>query len=244
MSLQINTERAKAPQSPRSYDCGAFYFILTFMIRTSFLIDGFNLYHSVKTASRDLGLSGGGTRWLNIGSMCQSYLYLIDTTARLSEIYYFSALAKHLEARKPDVTVRHKTYIRCLEDSGVNVELHRFKKSLTVCKKCNQTFNRQEEKETDVAMATRMLELLFLDRCDTIVLVTGDTDIVPAVKCAQNIFPNKEIVFLMPYKRHNKELANLVSRHFDISAKNYTNHQFPDPFITKKKKLIYKPSSW
>ena len=214
------------------------------MNRTSFLIDGFNLYHSVKTASHDLGLSGGRTRWLDIRSMCQSYLHLIDTTARLAEIYYFSALAKHLENRKPDVTTRHKTYIRCLEDSGVIVELHRFKKNLTYCQKCNQTFNRREEKETDVALATRMLELLFLDKCDTIVLVTGDTDVVPAVKTAQRIFPTNEIVFLMPYKRHNKELAILGSKHFDISSQNYTKHQFADPFITIKGKSIDKPSSW
>lgn len=214
------------------------------MIRTSFFIDGFNLYHSVKTASHDLGLGGVGTRWLDIRSMCESYLHLIDTTARLSEIYYFSALAKHLEARKPDVTVRHKTYIRCLENSSVIIELHRFKKNLTFCQKCSQTFNRREEKETDVAIATRMLEILFLDKCDTIVLLTGDTDVVPAVKTAQRIFPKKEIVFLMPYKRHNKELAVLASRHSDISSQNYTNHQFPDPFVTKKQKQIYKPLSW
>lgn len=214
------------------------------MIRTSFLIDVFNLYHSVKNAGHDLGLGGVGTRWLDIRSMCQSYLHLIDTTARLSEIYYFSALARHLESRKPDVTLRHKNYIRCLENSGVTVELHRFKKSPTVCKKCNQIFSRQEEKETDVAIATRLLEVLFLDKCDTIVLITGDTDIVPGVKTAQRLFPQKEVVFMMPYKRHNKELANLVSRSFDISSNNYTRHQFPDPFVTKRKKEIYKPSTW
>ncbi len=214
------------------------------MNRTSFLIDGFNLYHSIKTASHDLGLSGGGTRWLDIRSLCESFLHLVGNNAQTSEIYYFSALAKHLEMRKPDVTVRHRTYIRCLEHSGIIVELHRFKKSLTFCQKCNQTFNRREEKETDVAMATRMLELLFLDKCDTIILVTGDTDIVPAVKTAQKIFPKNEIVFMMPYKRHNKELANLASRHFDISSSNYTKYQFAEPFVTKKKKLIHKPSGW
>ncbi len=214
------------------------------MIRTSFLIDGYNLYHSVKTASRDLGLGGNGTRWLDIRSLCESSLHLIDVTARLAEIYYFSALARHLEIKKPDVTVRHQTYIRCLEHSGVIVELHRFKKSLTVCHKCHQTFNRREEKETDVAIAARLFEILCLDKCDTVVLVTGDTDIIPAVKTAQSVFLKKEIVFLMPYKRHNKELAILTSRHFDISSQNYTKHQFPDPFITKKKKLIHKPSSW
>jgi uncharacterized LabA/DUF88 family protein len=214
------------------------------MNRTSFLIDGFNLYHSVKTASRDLGLNGSGTRWLNINSLCTSFLHLVGNNSQTSEIYYFSALAHHLEHKKPDVTARHKTYIRCLEDSGVIVELHRFKKSSTVCKKCSQVFNRQEEKETDVAIATRMFELLVLDKCDTVVLITGDTDIVPAVKTAQNLFPKKEIIFMMPYKRHNNELANLVAKHFDISSKNYTKHQFSDPYITKKAKLIIKPLAW
>jgi uncharacterized LabA/DUF88 family protein len=214
------------------------------MNRTSFLIDGFNLYHSVKTASQDLGLNGSGTRWLDLRSLCDSFLHAIGNNAQTAEIYYFSALAKHLEAKKPDVTVRHQIYIRCLEDSGIAVELHRFKKNPTVCHKCNQVFNRREEKETDVAIAARLFEILCLDKCDTVVLITGDTDIVPAVKTAQKIFPKKEIVFLMPYKRHNKELANLVSRHFDISSNNYIKHQFPDPFITKKKKLIHKPSSW
>ena len=214
------------------------------MNRTSFLIDGYNLYHSVKSASHDLDLDGSGTRWLNIRALCESFLHSIGNNAQTSEIYYFSALARHLEIKKPDVTVRHQTYIRCLEHSGINVELHRFKKNLTVCHKCNQTFNRREEKETDVAIAARLFELLCLDKCDTVVLVTGDTDIIPAVKTAQNIFPKKEIVFLMPYKRHNKELANLPLRHFDISSQNYTNHQFANPFITKKKKLIHKPSTW
>lgn len=214
------------------------------MIRTSFLIDGYNLFHSVKSASHDLGLGGSETRWLNIRSLCESSLHLIDVTARLAEIYYFSALARHLEIKKPGITVRHQTYIRCLEHSGIIVELHRFKKSLTVCRKCNQTFKRNEEKETDVAIAARLFEILCLDKCDTVVLVTGDTDIIPAVKTAQNIFPTKEIVFLMPYKRHNKELANLPLRHFDISNSNYMKHQFADPFITKKGKSVIKPSTW
>ena len=214
------------------------------MNRTTFLIDGFNLYHSVKSASHDLGLNGSGTRWLDLRSLCDSFLHLIGNDAQIAEIYYFSALARHLESRKPDVTFRHKNYIRCLENSGVTVELHRFKKSPTVCKKCGQIFSRQEEKETDVAIAARLFEVFHIDKCDTVALITGDTDVVPAVKTAQKIFPDKEVVFLMPYKRHNRELANLVSKHFDISSSNYTKHQFPDPFITKKKKEIHKPSTW
>jgi uncharacterized LabA/DUF88 family protein len=214
------------------------------MNRTTFLVDGFNLYHSVKTASYDLGFSGQGTRWLDIADLCNSYLHLIGNDAQTEEIFYFSALAKHLEVKKPEVTRRHRDYIRCLENSGVNVELHRFKKNPTVCLKCGKMFNRREEKETDVAIAARLFEVLAENRADSVVFVTGDTDIVPAVRTAQKLYPAKELIFMLPYKRHNKELANLTSKHFLISALNYTKHQFPDPYILPNNKQVAKPSNW
>ena len=228
---------------PPSCDSEVFYLAST-MNRTAFLIDGFNLYHSVKTASIDLGLNGRGTRWLNIDAMCRSYLHAIGNNAQVVGIYYFSALAKHIEAFKPDVVARHRAYIECLEATNVSVELARFKKKQIVCPYCNQKIKRHEEKETDVAIAAKMLELLFQGSCDTIVLVTGDTDIVPAVKTAQRLFPKQTIAFLLPYKRHNKELAKLAPMHFEIKKETYARHQLPDPFITAKAKNIYKPATW
>lgn len=213
------------------------------MNRTAFLIDGFNLYHSVKNASADLGLNGTGTRWLNIHSMCSSYLHAIGNNAQISGVYYFSALARHIEAFKPETVARHKTYLRCLEATGVSVELARFKKKRVQCPYCNQIINRHEEKETDVAIATKLLELLFSDQCDTAALITGDTDIVPAVKTAQRLFSQQQIVFLLPYKRHNQELAKLASKHIEIKKETYIRHQFPDPFATPKGKEIFKPAS-
>lgn len=107
-----------------------------------------------------------------------------------------------------------------------------------------RTSSGTKSKETDVAIAAKLLELFFLDKCDTAVLVTGDTDIVPAVKTAQRIFSNKSIAFLLSYKRHNKELAKLASQHFEIKKETYPRHQFPDPFITPRGKSITKPATW
>jgi len=214
------------------------------MNRTSFLIDGFNLYHSVKNASVDLRLNGSGTRWLDIHAMCASYLHAIGNNAQIIDIFYFSALAKHIEAYKPDVVARHVNYIECLKATRVSVELARFKKKRITCDHCKQSIKRHEEKETDVAMATKLLELFFQNHCDTAVLVTGDTDIVPAVKTAQRLFPHKDVDFLLPYKRHNQELAKLASKHIEIKKETYTRHQFPDPFVTANGKILHKPASW
>lgn len=85
---------------------------LLLMNRTIFLVDGFNLYHS----TRDIGGDFGGLRvkWLNIHSLCRSFLPLISKDARLEHIYYFSAYAFHLN--DPDVILRHNNYIKCLEE--------------------------------------------------------------------------------------------------------------------------------
>jgi hypothetical protein len=96
-------------------------------MRVCFLIDGFNLYHSVRAAERDLGT--GPLRWLDLPALCSTLVSsAIGPGAKLSGIHYFSALAKHLEARKPDVVRRHRTYIAALEANGVEVYLANFKK--------------------------------------------------------------------------------------------------------------------
>ena len=212
--------------------------------RTVFIIDGFNLYHSVKQAAKDLGLGSRGTKWLDIRSLCASYLYILGGGAQLGKIYYFSALAVHLEASKPHVTARHRAYIKALEAHGVTVELSRFKDKEVRCPHCGKVNIRHEEKETDVAVAAKLLEVCSVDECDSVVLVTGDTDVAPAVRAAARLFPHKRVCFAFPYRRKNKELAHLVRTCFHIKKDAYARFQFPDPLILSDGPSLPKPPSW
>ena len=105
---------------PSDYDPKGFF--LT-MRRVVFLVDGFNLYHSIV----DIGHYNKGlcVKWLNIDSFCKSFLPLLGKDAKFEQIYYFSAYAFHLN--DPSVIQRHKNYIECLEATGVIAELGRFK---------------------------------------------------------------------------------------------------------------------
>ena len=69
------------------------------MNRVTFLVDGFNVYHSAKDAQADLG--GASTLWLDLSSLLRSYISIFGKDAVLTEIYYFSALAKHIDAVRP-----------------------------------------------------------------------------------------------------------------------------------------------
>lgn len=219
------------------------------MNRTAFIIDGFNLYHSVTQASADLG--GVSTKWLNIRALCDSYLHLIGGGAQTQGVYYFSALAHHLSVVNPGVVERHRSFNRCLRSTGVEVELSRFKEkdikfrfSNTMGSSLKGLLKRHEEKETDVAIAAKLFELFINNDCDTVILLTGDTDLAPACRTARRLFPAKNIGFAFPYRRKNKELAKLASLSFNIDGHHYGAHQFPDPHVLANGKKVSKPPSW
>lgn len=213
------------------------------MNRVSFLVDGFNLYHSVRRASHDL--RGASTKWFDLRALCSSYLYVIGGGAQLESIHYFSALARHLEARNPDVTRRHRRFLDALHATGVRIELARFKRKDVRCPNCTHSFERYEEKETDVAIAVKLLEHFHTDTCDTAVLVSGDTDLAPAVRATQRLLPNKQIWFGFPSRRKNQERAKLVpKRSFELRKELYAKFQLPDPFVLPDGRLLDKPPKW
>lgn len=208
------------------------------MNRVIFLIDGFNVYHSAIDAYYLLKLR---VKWLNIHSLCSSLLPLISKDATLVDIYYFSAFAFH--KNDPDVIKRHENYINALKSTGIVPEMGRFKPKDITCP-LRGKFIKHEEKETDIAIASRLFEILHSDKCDTVVLVTGDTDLTPAVETCNSLFPVKSILFAFPYHRYNEELKLLAPPSFRIHAKSYVRHQFPDPIPLPDGTTISKPSTW
>lgn len=206
----------------------------------AFLIDGFNLYHSLREAAVD----GSATRWLDIRALCGSYMSAIGGGAQLGPVEYFSALANHLRPENPEVVARHQQYIRALRGSGVVVQLHRFKKKTIRCTECNARIKRHEEKETDVAISVRLLEILHSGAADAVALVTGDTDVVPAIRAANRMFPENPVYVLFPFDRRNRELESVAQRAFTIKAKTYEKFQFSDPYVLPNGKVVSKPASW
>ncbi len=230
--------------------------IFTFANRVTFLIDGFNLYHSIIDLGRFQSLRA---KWLNIYSLCSSFLYLIGRDANIAEIYYFSAFAYHLN--DPNIIKRHDDYIECLKSTGIIPEMGRFKpKDVTCPLHCQlvksrlanvncplrDKFTKHEEKETDtdIAIAARLFEVMFNNKCDTVVLLTGDTDLTPAVKVCKSLFPSKTILFVFPYRRYNHELEVLLPGSLKIHAKTYVRHLFPDPVHLAGGRKVQKPTSW
>lgn len=211
--------------------------------KVTYLIDGFNLYHSVRIAQKKLGAS---TKWLDIKALCESRLQNIRTVVgcpvQLESIYYFSAYAYHL--KDPSIVQRHKNFVECLENTGIKVEINRFKYNELQCPFCKRTIKKYEEKETDVSIALKLIEVFLEDECDIAVLMSGDTDLAPAVRMAKKLNLGKHILFDFPAYRKNKELAGICPGSTVISAKQYRKYQLPDPCVLQGGKIIGKPLTW
>jgi hypothetical protein len=72
-------------------------------MRIAFLIDGFNLYHSIKDVIAD-GHATARLKWLDIPDLCSGIVRdcpAIPRVGKVESVHYFTAFAKHLESRSP-----------------------------------------------------------------------------------------------------------------------------------------------
>ncbi|MCC6650429.1 MAG: NYN domain-containing protein [Candidatus Eisenbacteria bacterium] len=206
------------------------------------MIDGFNLYHSLDKASGDLG--GAQTKWLDLIGLCSNYLPQIGNGAEVESVHYFSAPAGHVEQAEPGALDRHWAYIRAIESTGVTVELGNFKAKQRKCPHCQQPIVSHEEKETDVAIAVRLLDLLWSKSCDAVAVVSADSDLSPAIRLAMKRFPGTQIYCLFPYGRGSFDLHALATKVIRLRSAAYRQHQLPDPVGLPDGSIIAKPSAW
>lgn len=89
--------------------------------RVCFLVDGFNVYHSIIEALK--AHPADSMKWLDFQAFCTSFLPLISNDATLEKVFYFSASADF----RPDKAARHAVLVAALRATGVEVQLGRFK---------------------------------------------------------------------------------------------------------------------
>jgi len=208
-------------------------------METAFLIDGFNFYHSIKNLPREL-------RWFDYDSYCRHFLAPGDN---LHSISYFTALASW----RPVSATRHNVFIEACKAKRINVILGKFK-SRTIkcnsphkavppgCPQCPQYYTRHEEKATDVNIALYAYRLAA--KVQKIVFVSGDTDLIPAVKLIKTDFPQVRVEALFPYDRANTEFKQAVDAHHLTQKRILNRFQLPETILKANGKRIIRPQSW
>lgn len=203
--------------------------------RAIFFIDGFNVYHALANKMYSK------YKWLNYRKFAECFVSPKKET--IQEILYFTAYA-HWNKEKQE---RHKNYVRALKFHGIHVVFGKFKKVTRECRAdCKKRYETFEEKETDVNIAIYLLKKAFQDEFDTAYIISGDSDLVPAIEHIKNIFPYKNIKCIIPIARSAEHIKNICDSHHKMKEKHLRTSQFPEIIVLDPGKNIFltKPPEW
>jgi hypothetical protein len=145
-------------------------------------------------------------KWLNLRELSEAFIQ--PSREVLHEVFYFTAFAKWL----PQAMVRHRAYIKALEVYNVTPIFGHFKEKTMSCKSCGAQWISREEKGTDTNFVIQLVQEAHQNRFDKAIIMTADSDMVPAIHMVLDTFPNKEILVCTPHGRYNiaREIRNIV----------------------------------
>ena len=219
--------------------------VLGFFMKTvNFYIDGFNLYHSafkkhpvwVNGETKRVGWPD--LRWQNLRALMDQFV--VPEKEIIGQIYYFSAVADWL----PSKADKHHKYIEALKTQAIIPVLGKFKAKEKRCQAtCKEMFTSHEEKESDVNVAIYMLSDLLLNKCETAYLVSGDSDMKPAILLAKKLCPSKRIGLIIPPYQKASDLKNSVDFFKKITKDHLKKSLLPQEVISGDKN-IQAPINW
>ena len=234
------------------------------MDRVIFFVDGFNLYHSLISCSKE-DPNHQNYKWLDL----KKYLiqFLDPKKEILAGIYYFSAFypwsSSHPLMKDLNKEIRHRIFKQAIESTGVKTFFGKFFKHYIhcpyfkenkcslikiirnkICSSCPGKYEKPEEKQTDVDLGVTMLKLAVKNEYDTATLVSGDTDFIPAIKAIKELCPNKKIGVLFPFKRSNRHFLKFVDFQRKTNLEHVINSKFPNTIILANGTRLSCPPEW
>lgn len=166
----------------------------------------------------------------------------LRTRQRLVAVRYFTAPVLN----DPGAQSRQAHYIDAMESlhpSVLQVVNGRYQSKEVRCRGCGRTYTSYEEKETDVNLATSIVVDASRDAFDTALIISGDSDVAPAVRAAQSLRPRSFVAAAFPPNRASQELRALMPVSFTIGEAKIRQAQLPASF-TAAGKTFRRPDKW
>lgn len=162
-------------------------------------VDGFNLYHGLHDKR------GHSLLWLDLVKLARN----LRPESDLVKVKYFTSIVLD----DPDAQARQDHYLQALQacyPNRVQVILGQYKRKPKLCRACGATWVTYEEKQTDVNMAVHVVADAAAGLTDSQMLITGDTDLIPAINMARNANPHLNIFAMFPPGRDTNALKRLM----------------------------------
>jgi len=79
---------------------------------------------------------------------------------------------------------------------------------------------------------------------DTALVISGDSDLIPAIEAIKKTFPAKQIGVVIPISRRAEELKQVADFHRKVKQKHLQTCQFDDTITIDQNTVLQRPSSW
>lgn len=184
-------------------------------MRVNAYIDGWNLYNA------ELNLNNNRLKWLNLRALCQHFC---DENDMLNAVYYFTAYADRRNSNNPNSnnagSNRQYSYINdFLKPFGVNTIY-----GYMLSSEDNKGKKKRQEKFTDVNLALQMFEDAMYDRFDKAILLSADSDFIPAIE--RIIKLKKEVLVLIPPELSNSKISEYAKVEY-LTKEHLKTHLLP-----------------
>ncbi|MCL1933523.1 MAG: NYN domain-containing protein [Candidatus Azobacteroides sp.] len=172
--------------------------------RVTFYVDGFNFYYGLRAKKRN-DKNWQRAYWIDVVKLFSQFLSPNQT---LEKVIYFTA-----SPLNQDKSNRQGAFLnanKLLNGDKFEVVRGKYLKKTVECPNCKYAISRPEEKKTDVNVAIRMIGDCVDDKTDVVVLVSGDSDMLPPLEFIQQKYPKKRIRVYFPPTVFSIDLKNNV----------------------------------
>ena len=161
------------------------------VVRAAVYIDGFNLYFGLRSKNWQKYY------WLDMYKFSE----FIAKQRQLVSAKYFTA---DVGGRRGKVQ-RQQSFLNALHTCAPKLDVikGKFLNSTITCQHCLQTFQKSEEKMTDVNIATHLLHDAWKDTFDVAIIVSGDSDLIPPIEVIKNELGKQVLVAFPPRRMSN-----------------------------------------
>lgn len=211
--------------------------------RVTFYIDGFNFYYGLKR-TRKVQSQWGMYYWIDIVKLCESFL---SEDQQLEKVVYFTA-----SPLSPEKDSRQSAFLYAnalINGNRFEIVRGKYLDKTIICPYCKAAISRPEEKKTDVNISVRMMADCVLDKTDSLVLVSADSDLVPPLEFIQQHYAHKRIKIYFPPSNFSADLRDNMAHHSGKPVLMMKNeHRFrraimPD-VVEKDGKRYEIPAKW
>jgi uncharacterized LabA/DUF88 family protein len=212
------------------------------MPRTIGFIDGFNLYHAL-VSENHAGIRPYATfRWLNYWKLTECFLHPGDV---LKAVYYFTSYAAWNTPLGKQKKEKHIRLVEAQTHLGVQVVFGRFRPVTKQCRaSCKQLYKTYEEKRTDVNIAVTIVELAAKREFDKAILISADSDLLPALEAAKRLNSAISFTVVTPIGHPGKALSNAANFCKRMKIKHLRRSLLPPTLILQNGKQITAPTGW